>query len=220
MPSPRSVITSPGCVPGGSSTEAVPSSVATSQRASERRQRSGDVQRRDQIVAFAHEALVVAHAHQHVQVARGRARLAGVSAAGEPDALTVRDAGRHVHLERAPPVHAPTCRGTLVHGCAAHAPVAVAGVAGHRAHHLPEGRARDRLQLSGAAAALARLDRRSRLGAVAVTVLAALDRLEADLHASPVGRLEQLDLDRDGDVTRPGPARARRRTRPRRRRTR
>src|SRR3954462_6245838 len=50
-----------------------------------------------------------------------------------------------------------------------------------RAHDLPERRARDRLQPAASVAARAGLDRRARLGPVAVTALAARDRVVADL---------------------------------------
>ena len=122
-----------------------------------------------------------------------------MSTAGEPDALAVGDPRGHLHLERARARVAPPAA-ALAAGLLGHATVAVADVADHRAHHLPERRTRHRLQLSGAAAALAGLDRRSRLGAVAVAVLTALDRLEGDLHLRAVGSLDQVDLDRDRDV--------------------
>ena len=99
----------------------------------------------------------------------------------------------------------------LAAGLARDAPVAVADVAQDRPHHLAERRARGALQLPGAAAALAGLDRRAGLGAVAVAVLAAVDRLVGDLDLGAVRRFDQVDLDRDGDVAAlrgPGPARA------------
>ena len=120
-------------------------------------------------------------------------------ATAEPNALPVGDAGRDLDLERALLGHAApstTLRARLL----GHAPVAVALVADHRAHHLPEHRARHGLQLTGAATPLARLDRCARLGAVAVAVLAAVDRLEGDVQLGAVGRFEQVELDRDCHV--------------------
>ena len=119
--------------------------------------------------------------------------------AAEPDALAVGDPGGHLDGERALG-GAATAAAALAAGLARHAPVAVADVADDRAHHLPEGRARHGLQLPGAAAALAGLDRRARLGAVAAAVLAALDRLVGDLDAGALRGLREVDLDRDRDV--------------------
>ena len=73
MPSPRMVSTSPGWVPAARSTTALPSSVGTLELGAEGGYRGGHVKGRDQIVTFAHEALVLADAHEHVQVARRRA---------------------------------------------------------------------------------------------------------------------------------------------------
>ena len=69
-----------------------------------------------------------------------------------------------------------------------------------RADHLAEGRPRHLAQLAGAAAALAGGDRRPRLGAVAVAVLAGADDVVGDLAPHPGRHLGQLDLDRDHDV--------------------
>ena len=57
------------------------------------------------------------------------------------------------------------------------AAVAAADIADHVAHELAERRARDGLELAGALAALARLDRRAGLGAVAVAGGAARARV-------------------------------------------
>ena len=51
-----------------------------------------------------------------------------------------------------------------------------------------------------AAAALARLDRRAGLGAVAVAVLAAVDGLVGDLDLGAAVGLREVDLDGHGDV--------------------
>ncbi len=91
-----------------------------------------------------------------------------------------------------------------------HAPVAAADVAGHLAHDLAEGRAADRLQQPRATAALARRDRRARLGAVAVAALAGVDRLEVQLDRRAARRLRELDVGADRDVRALGRAGARR----------
>jgi hypothetical protein len=82
------------------------------------------------------------------------------------------------------------------HGCSGHAAVAVADVALDLADDLAERRAGHALQPARAAAALAGLDRRARLGAVAVALRAALDRLELDLDLGLLGDVGELELDR------------------------
>jgi hypothetical protein len=52
------------------------------------------------------------------------------------------------------------------------------------------------------------MDRRPRLGAVAVAVLADRDRVEADLAPGPLGDVGELDLDADEDVAAVGGAAA------------
>ena len=97
-------------------------------RRAERGKRRGDVDRRHQIVPVADEPRVLAHAHEHVQVARGTAALAGVAAPGDPDPLAVGDPGgdvdRHLRaLDRAPAPAADLAR------VARDPPLAVADVA-------------------------------------------------------------------------------------------
>ena len=151
------------------------------------------------MIAFAHETLVLANPDEHIQIACRSSHLAGMSAAAQPDALAVGNAGRHLHVELAGGGE-PSPAAAVVAGLLGHAAVAVADVAHHRSHHLAERRARGGLQLPRAAAALAGLDRGPRLGAVAVAVLAAVDRLIGDLHRLAVSRLDQIHFDRDGDV--------------------
>ena len=143
---------------------------------------AGDVERRDQVIAFAHEALVLAHPHEHVQIARrgrpprrrGRGRRAGC--AGR----------RRSRPESRPRARAapPCARGRGTRRRAAWARGRRRGRRRRRTVRTicPNGVRVDRLQLPAPAAALAGLDRRARLGAVAVAVLAALDRLVGDLH--------------------------------------
>ena len=76
----------------------------------------------------------------------------------------------------------------------------MADVASRCAHHLSEWSARHRPELTGAAAARASLDRRARLGAVAVAVLAQRDDLVADVDFGPVRGFGQVDLGADADV--------------------
>ena len=65
----------------------------------------------------AHEALVLAHADDDVEVAVRAAALAGVAAAAEPDPLAVGDAGGDVDVQRARLAHAARRRAQTAHGC-------------------------------------------------------------------------------------------------------
>src|SRR5262249_27140173 len=117
----------------------------------------------------------------------------------EADALAVGDARGDVDAQRAPAHLAPAAvaaRARLL----GHAPLAAADVAGDLAHDLSERRPRHGLQHAGAAAAVARDDRRAGLGAVAVAVLAGVDGLEAELHLGVGGGLRERDLRADRDV--------------------
>ena len=96
---------------------------------------------------------------------------------------------------RATPFPAAVAAGLL-----GQATVAAADVAHHRAHHLPEGGAGRRLELPGTTTAVARLDRRPRLGAIAAAALASRDRIESDLYPGAASGFEQADLDRHRDV--------------------
>src|SRR5439155_26338848 len=77
---------------------------------------------------------------------------------------------------------------------------APAHIAHLRAHELTESRTRDHPELTDPVAAAARLDRRAGLGAVAVTVLAAVDELVLDLDLSAGSRLLERDLHGHGHV--------------------
>ena len=179
----------------------------------ERGERCGDVDHRDEVVAVAHEALVVADADLHVEVAGRPAEVALVAASAQPDALSVGDARRHVDLQ-GPAAHPPAAPAALAARLARDAAVAAAHVALDGAHDLPERRAGDRLQPPGAAAARARLDRRAGLRAVAVAALAAGDRVEAHLLRGAVRGLLERDVDGDRHVAaldgHPAPAAAER----------
>src|SRR5450755_2208187 len=122
-----------------------------------------------------------------------------MAAAGDPDSLAVGDPGGHVHRDLGPlDLAAAALAGPARLG--GHATVAVADVARGGAHDLPEGGPRDGPELAGAAAPLAGLDRGARLGAVAVTVLAARDHLIGDLDARAGGRLGKVDRGVDRHV--------------------
>ena len=151
------------------------------------------------MVAFAHEPLVLSHPHEHIQIARRGAHFAGVSSPRDADALTVGDPRRDLHVELALSADTSPAAAVTARLCG-HPTVPVADVAGHRANHLSERRARCRLQLATAATAFARLNWGSRLGSVAVAMLAAVDGLIGDLHLHAVGRFDQVYLDRDRDV--------------------
>src|SRR5262249_32317650 len=71
---------------------------------------------------------------------------------------------------------------------------AVADIAGDAADHLAERRPRHLAQLAGAAAAVAGLDRRPRLGAVAMAVGADDDRVVGQLAPGPGGALVEGHL--------------------------
>src|SRR5206468_12481848 len=139
-----------------------------------------ELDQRDEVVVLADDALVRADADQHVQVAGRPPRLPGVSGPGQPDPLTVGDPGRDLdaRLAAGDPPPAPPA---LVARAGRDPAVPPARVAGHRPHHLSEGRPGDRLEAARPGAARAGLDRRSRLGPVALAVVAPVDRLVGDL---------------------------------------
>ena len=152
-----------------------------------------------QVLLVAHEALVLAHPDDDVEIAVGTAALARMAAAAEPDPLAVGYAGGRVDVQRARFGGLALSR-TDGAGLLGHAAVAAADVADRGAHELAEARARDRLQLAGPMAARARDDRRPGLGAVAVAALAAHVGLELDLDRLAARGLRQVDPDRDDDV--------------------
>src|SRR4051794_537303 len=78
--------------------------------------------------------------------------------------------------------------------------VPAAGIARVRAHQLPERRARHAAELAGATTALAGLDRRAGLGAVAVAVLAGVDGVVLDGHLSAMRGVDEGYPDGYGNV--------------------
>ena len=207
MPRPRSSIVSPGCVPGRTWTSSGPSSVGTSSFAPSAASGAGHVEHRDEVVLVADEVLVRLDRDEHVEVAGVRARLAGVAAAADADALALGDPGGHVDRDRVREHLAPAALAARARPLGLLA-VAAADVAGDRARHLPERRAADGLQHAVAAAAVAGRDRRAGLGAVAAAALAAVDDLVVDVDRGARRRLLEVDLDRDLGVA--AAARARR----------
>src|SRR5207248_653686 len=122
----------------------------------ERRLNDRQVDLRVDVVAFAHEAWIGLHAHEHVDVARPAAQHAGVPLAAHADALPIVDAGRDVDVQIAPLDRAPgafALRAGVIHDL----PAAAAGRTRLGAHELAEDAAGDLLQptraVTGAAAA-------------------------------------------------------------------
>ena len=141
MPSPRSVSTSPGCVPARQLDGRCALERGDLQRGAERRERRGHVEHGDQVVALAHEARVLANAHEHVEVPGGALRprrrgpcRRGGCAGRRRYPRGCRHRARVARARRPRPA-------ALVAGLARDAPVAVADVARHRPDHLPERRA-------------------------------------------------------------------------------
>src|SRR5437588_5476613 len=127
------------------------------------------------------------------------AALTGVSTAGDPDPLAVRDSGRQVHRDSGT-LDRPASPAADLARLARNPAVAAAGGAYGCLDDLPERGARTRLKLAGAAAARARIDRGAGLGAVAVAVLAQRHRLVADLDAVAARSVGEADLGRHRDV--------------------
>jgi len=118
---------------------------------------------------------------------------------GNTQPLAALDPGRDLHRLRPQPARAPR-PAALRAGRLGDFPGAAAGVTGHAADHLAERRPRHLPQLSGATAALAGGDRRTRLGAVAVAVLTGANSVVGDLAPHALDHVSQLDLGRDQDV--------------------
>ena len=141
--------------------------------------------------------------------------------AAEPDALAVMDSGRDLDRER-PLLDDPARAAAL--GARLLDPAARAGArrAGLRADELAEDAARHLLQPSGSAAGRAGRDLAAGLRAVPAAARAGHSRLERHLARDAVRRLDEVDLDRRGEVgaARAAAARGRRRGRRRRRRPR
>src|SRR5882757_3072887 len=101
-----------------------------------------------------------------------------MAATGQADPLPVGDAGGDVDLERTASDLAATAVAVLAR-CLGDLAVACTDVTGDSPHDLAERGPADGLQAPGAAAAVAGLDRRAGLGAVAVADLTDIDAFEA-----------------------------------------
>ena len=133
--------------------------------------REAEVEVADEIEPVAHEALVRAHVHAHVEIARRRAELARVPVAGQAHGLAVVDARRDVDAELAP-LRAAAAAAAVGAGALGDAPAPAAVAAGHRAHELAERRAHDLAHLAGALALAAGQHLGALGGAVALADLA------------------------------------------------
>ena len=160
-------------------------------RGAEHRLGGGDRDDADQVGAVALEALVLGDLDLDVEVARRAHRPRRRDRRRRPAA-----AGH----SRSRPGFRP--RASAARGCdrcRAHSAQGVSGILpappqasqATALDHLPERGARDPAQLAGAVAFLAGGDRRPRLGAVAVAVLAGADGVEGDLPPHPGGDLRR-----------------------------
>src|SRR5712691_4922369 len=137
------------------------------ERRAERRFRDRQVDRREDVVALAHEARIWHHVDADVHVAGTAAELSRMPLAGDPDLLPVVDAGGDLHLEPALfdlPSGAPAFGARGLDDPAG----AAAARAALRAHELAEDAVRHLLHAPRAAAGRARRRHGARLGAVTV----------------------------------------------------
>src|SRR5439155_5408151 len=171
----------------------------------ERGLRHRQLNRREDIVAVAHEARVRAHVDEHIRIARAAAEGARVPLARDADALAVVDPGRDRDLELALLEDPPCALADLAELLDLLAG-AGAGRAGVRADELAEDAARDLADPPDTAAGRARRDRASGLGARAAAVLAGHRDCERDLTPGSARRLDELELDLGCDVGPPGVA--------------
>ena len=199
MPLPRSTRTSPGCDAGGQLELGRAVERLDGHGRAERRLDDRQVDLRVDVVALAHEARVRVDAHEHVDVARAAAERAGMTLAGDADALPVVDAGRDVDVERPRLRDAPRATALLARVLDDLA-AAAAVRARLRADELAEDAARDLMQAAAPLAARAGARLRARLDAVAAADLARRRDLERHLHLRPSRRLDELDLDLRADV--------------------
>ena len=116
MPFSRSRNTRPDCVPAGILMLAWPSSVGTSIAAAERRRHEADRHLAGQVRAVALEDRMLADDDLDIQVAGRPAIAARFALAGEPDAVAVVDAGRHLDREPLACAHAAVAARTWRQG--------------------------------------------------------------------------------------------------------
>src|SRR5215211_7516038 len=165
----------------------------------ERRLRDRQVDRREEVVAFADEARVRQYVHLDVEVTRAAAERAGVTLTAESDPLSVVDPGRDLHLDLAlfDPAPASLAGAARVHHQDTGAPAA-----GTRpdAPELAERVSRHLRDLSGAAAGLARLCLLPGLDAAPGAHVAGESHGNGNRSGRPVRRLDEVDLDLGGHV--------------------
>src|ERR1700684_1379526 len=101
----------------------------------------GNVERGDEVVTFAHEALVRTNADKHVEITGRSSPLARMTGSADANALTVGDTRGDRHLLAALDRLLPASP-ALFTRCAGEPSVTVAGVAETGAHHLTEAGAR------------------------------------------------------------------------------
>ena len=111
-PRPRIRLIAPGCVPGETLTDSVPSSVSISSSVPRAAWRQRDPAQLEQVVASALETRVGLHPHAHVEIAGRSAARRGGAPTREPQALAVVDAGRNLDLEIARTAEPPFARDT------------------------------------------------------------------------------------------------------------
>jgi hypothetical protein len=137
--------------------------------------------------------------HLDVQIARWAAPLSGVAAAGKSYALTVIDSLGNFDLKLAAADEAPASIAGFAASISDLA-LAIAGFTGAPLQDLAEGRIRDGLNDARALAAIAAVQLAAGLSAAAVTVVAAIDRLERDRRRLACCRLGQRDCHGDDRV--------------------
>ena len=116
MPCPRRTRTSPGCVPGSSSSSRSPSSVATVSVAPSARLGERDVDGREDVVPLADEARIRAARGRARSVACHAARRAGMALPRDPDPLAIVDPGAGSRRRRCARRSSGPLRRTSEHG--------------------------------------------------------------------------------------------------------
>ena len=113
---PAAASVSPGCVPGGISTSASPSSVGTETRVAERELREADLDLGVQVGAVALEPLVVLDAQDDVEVAGLPAARRRLAPPHQAQRRAVLDAGRDRRSAACPPADRRRCRRRCAQG--------------------------------------------------------------------------------------------------------
>src|SRR5690606_24839505 len=160
----------------------------------ERGRRHGHLERAVQVVAAAHERVVVALADLDVQVARGPARRADLALRGELDARARVDAGGDVDRDRATAAHAPLA-GALGARLGDDGAEPLARGARRARPDLAEQGARDALDRAAAVAHVARAGRRAGAAARAAARAAHDGRVDLELALRAERRLGEVDVE-------------------------